>query len=187
MVQEMKIIKNAKTVSDIEDIEKIKSLANNKYYNKTPLLLKPYMRCILLRPTGFVLSIAILQQFFSIIPFLFLWYIFNKFDISLASLPENFVVKGTELMHNGLTNWDDSQGDKLRAELSGANAFALIKLLSPVIWISAILFAPFFDKFVLRSITRIIKKPFQRFRKGNQVPKNDVSKQNDNIPPEVRN
>lgn len=188
MEQERKVLKDAKTVSDLEDIEKIKSLANNKYYQKTPLLLKPYMRSILLRPAGFIVSIAILQQFLSIIPFLILWYIYDQYKITPPLLPDNIVVKGIELMHNGLINWDDSQGDKHNAELAGANAYATIRVLSPLIWISAILFAPFFDQYVLRSLTRVIKRPFNKvFNKLNLKKNINNSSDSKNIPPEVKN
>jgi hypothetical protein len=179
MEQERQVLKDAKTVSDIEDIEKIKSLATNKYYQKTPLLLKPYMREILLRPAGFIISIAILQQVLSIIPFLILWYIFDQYEINPPSLPENIVVKGLELMHNGLLNWDDSQGDKHKAELAGANAYAVIRVLGPVIWISAILLAPFFDQYVLRSLGRIVKRPFNKMSLKVKSNKTD-------IPPEAK-
>lgn len=184
MEQERKVLKDAKTVSDIEDIEKIKSLATNKYYQKTPLLLKPYMRSILLRPAGFIISIAILQQALSIIPFLILWYIFDQYEISPPSLPDNIVVKGMELMHNGLINWDESQGDKHTAEMAGANAYAIIRVLGPVIWISAILLAPFFDQYVLRSLGRVIKRPFSKAFKKINPSKASPEK---NVPPEVRN
>lgn len=184
MEKERKVLKDAKTVSDLEDIEKIKSLASNKYYQKTPLILKPYMRSILLRPAGFIISIAILQQFLSILPFLLLWYIFDQYKISPPLLPDNIVVKGMELMHNGLINWDESQGDKYNAELAGANAYATIRVLSPLIWISAILFAPFFDQYVLRSLTRVIKRPFNKIFNKINLKKN--SNKND-IPPEAKN
>lgn len=184
MEKERKVLKDAKTVSDLEDIEKIKSLASNKYYQKTPLILKPYMRSILLRPAGFIISIAILQQFLSILPFLLLWYIFDQYNISPPLLPDNVVVKGMELMHNGLINWDESQGDKHSAELAGANAYATIRVLSPLIWISAILFAPFFDQYVLRSLTRVVKRPFNKVFNKINLKKN--SNKND-IPPEVKN
>lgn len=183
MEQERKVLKDAKTVSDIEDIEKIKSLATNKYYQKTPLLLKPYMRSILLRPAGFIISIAILQQVLSIIPFLILWYIFDQYNIQPPSLPDNIVVKGMELMHNGLINWDDSQGDKHTAEMAGANAYATIRVLGPLIWLSAILLAPFFDQFVLRSLGRVIKRPFSKVFKKANATKTSAEK---NVPPEVR-
>lgn len=164
MDQQRKILKDAKTVSDIEDIENIKSLANNKYYLKTPLLLKPFMREILLRPAAFVISIAILQQFLSIIPFLLLWYLYDKYNLQPPPLPENIVIKGLELMHNGLINWDESQGNKQHAELAGANAYATIRVLTPIIWVSAILLAPFFDQFVIRSLTRIVKIRYNKLK-----------------------
>lgn len=188
MEQERKVLKDAKTVSDLEDIERIKSLATNKYYQKTPLLLKPYMRSILLRPAGFIISIAILQQVLSILPFLLLWYIFDQYDIKPLSLPDNIVVKGMELMHNGLINWDESQGDKHSAEIAGANAYATIRVLTPLIWISAIMLAPFFDQYVLRSLGRVIKRPFGRIFKKVK-PKKNTEKSSDatDVPPEVRN
>jgi hypothetical protein len=190
MEEDRKVLKDARTVSDIEDITAIKSLANNKYYQKTPLILKPYMRCILLRPAGFVLSIAIMQQALSIIPFLILWYLYDQYDLTPPKLPENIVVKGMELMHNGLVNWDETQGDKHHAEMAGANAYATVRVLGPVVWIAAIMLAPFFDKFVLRSLGRVIKRPFNKFRgKKNTVPSTTAKgKGNDgNVPPEVRN
>lgn len=164
MEEERKVLKDARTASDIEDIAKIKTLANNKYYQKTPLLLKPYMRSILLRPAPFIISIAILQQFLSIIPFLLLWYLFDQYEIKPPMLPENIVTKGIELMHNGLVNWDSEQGDKHRAEMSGAYAYATIRVLGPLIWLSAIMLAPFFDQFVIRSISRALKNSFNRFK-----------------------
>lgn len=185
MEEERRVLKDAKTVSDIEDIEKIKSLATNKYYQKTPLLLKPYMREMLLRPAGFVISIAILQQALSIIPFLILWYLFDQYDIKPPSLPENMVVKGVELMHNGLVNWDETQGDKHMAELSGANAYATIRVLGPVIWISAILLAPFFDQYVLRSLGRVIKRPFNRMKSKISLGKSSKA-EDKSVPPEVK-
>lgn len=185
MQKERQILKDAKTVSDVEDIDKIKSLATNKYYQKTPLLLKPYMRSILLRPAGFIISIAILQQVLSIIPFLILWYIYDQYEIKPPSLPENIVVKGIELMHNGLINWDESQGNKERAEMAGANAYATIRVLGPLIWFSAILLAPFFDQFVLRSLGRVIKRPFKRASKTGKTGKTTETSEKD-VPPEVR-
>lgn len=162
MESHMEFIKSAKTVSEIEDVDAVRSLANNKFYQRTPLILKPYMRCILLRPSGFVVSIVLLQQVFSICPFLCLWYLFHKFGVQPPPIPEELLQKSIEMMDNGLVNWDDTVGDKQLAILAGANAYATVKLLSPLIWISSISFAPFFDQYVIRSLTRVFKRLFSK-------------------------
>lgn len=146
------------SVGEMEDIQTIKSLKDNKIYQRTPLILKPHMRNILTRPYAFVFSIVALQQVFTILPFLSLWYVFDTWSIQPPSLPQDMVVRALEMMHNGLINWDDQMGSREKAELAGANAYVMVKLLTPAIWVAAIGLAPLFDRYVLRSITRLFKR-----------------------------
>lgn len=121
-------------------------LADNKYYKRTPNILRPHMRSMLLHPGKFVLSVAVLQQIFTIVPFLFLWkgYYNGWFHVPFE-MPEQLIEHARGMMEKGLTQWDPQMGDRDTAIETGATAYATVRALTPLIWVSAILGAPFFE------------------------------------------
>lgn len=150
------------TASEMEDQEKEKRLAKNKYYAGTPSILKPYMKEIMLRPVGFGVSVVILHQFAVVVPFLFLWYYYMKFGNVPTDLPADTVAKGLDIIKGGLINLQVDDATKDQMASTGAAAYAVVKGLSYLRMPLCIAVAPWFDQWCIRPIGRLFrsaKKP----------------------------
>lgn len=146
------------------DPDALVGLEANKWYQRTPRVLRGHIRSMLLRPAGFVLAIALLQQAFSIGPFLGFWYAFDAWGVSPPPLPEDLLATARAMMDTGLVNWDDAVGDRARAQEAGAQAYALVKLCSPLVWVGAIWLAPGFERRALRPLTHIARALWAKLR-----------------------
>ncbi|GMG39941.1 unnamed protein product [Ambrosiozyma monospora] len=163
------------TVSDIEDHVKNKKLAKNKYYQNTPNFLKPYMKELMLRPMQFTLSFLILHEVTAILPFLGLWSLMIKYDwltnlISSFDFSQEIFQKGVEILDKGLVNLqvNDAQ-EKLKIVTAGATSYAFTKALLPVRIPICFALAPYFDKYCVRPIGRILSAVFRRKDAGEPI------------------
>mgnify|MGYP003362453120 CR=1 FL=1 len=154
--------KKITTLSDAEDALKEERLMRNKYYVKTPKMLRPFMKEIMLRPVGFGFSIVILQQFTVVVPFLLLWYWFFKSDRTPDKLPKDEYDKGLNTIEKGLVNLDMDAENKAKLAAAGAASYALTKALLPIRIPVCVILAPWFDRWCLRPIVRIFTSLFKR-------------------------
>lgn len=131
-----------------------------KYYNKCPKLLQSHMREILTHPTGFVLSIAALQQLATLVPFLTLWYtLFKIGGPDITFLPDSLMERGTTLMDHAIAKTpvanELTEEQTAAAVKSGATAYAAVSTASPLVWAFSVALAPAFRRSLHRSFSAI--------------------------------
>ncbi|VEU23754.1 DEKNAAC104904 [Brettanomyces naardenensis] len=154
--------KRPASISDVEDAEKEARLLKNKYYIKTPKILRPYLKEVMIRPVGFAFSIVILQQVFVVVPFLMLWYYFFQTGYTPSGMPADVVARGLDTITRGLVNLDMDATSKAQMAAAGAASYALTKALLPVRIPVCVMLAPWFDKWCLRPITRLFTAIFKK-------------------------
>ncbi|QPG72966.1 hypothetical protein FOA43_000270 [Brettanomyces nanus] len=149
------------SISDAEDAAKDACLLKNKYYLRCPKILRPYLKEVMVRPVGFGFSIVILQQVFVVVPFLLLWYYYFQVGVEPDQSNEN-LKKGLDTIKKGLVNLDMDDESKLKMAIAGAASYALTKSLLPVRVPVCVALAPWFDKWCIRPIIRILTAVFKK-------------------------
>ncbi|AOA60405.1 hypothetical protein PP7435_CHR1-1092 [Komagataella phaffii CBS 7435] len=155
--------------SEVKPVSNEERLMQNKYYRRCPRFFRPYIGEFITSPVKFGVSFVILHEITAIVPFISFWYLMMKYDWIPLDLPQEFLTRGTEIISKKLNDMDQqrlgSLFDKTKLIMSGANAYAMTKMLLPFRVPLCFLLTPWFERWVVNPIMRLFKREKKQGKK----------------------